>query len=1097
MDTFGLRGLGVFDFTQNYNPRSPKPPSEMSAPTTSLVPTLPSPRTARYRPQRDFSSSILTLLSVPSVSIDLVIMTVKETEFLAVFELLQPLQGQSQILRCLVEHSIYYFGLYGRYHAALLASHTAGIERALHSLGNAIRLLRPRLVVNVGIAWGADPSKQRLGDVLVADRVVNIDNVKVGPYQITDRGPMPAIDARTEAIVNECKRGWKFQNLEDLPSQVHLGLYLGSNTLLNNPQLKEEFLKRHPEAIGGEMEGYAIYAAAAQYRIPWLVIKGISDWGDGTKSLTNEYHNLATASAASFLHTICTEIPNLIDSTMSGPDITGPKERNNIPEGKTHSNLNKVVTHFQPKRFHELKTRMLELQNQGSGLILCAITGVPGTGKTELAKAYARRFNPSPQVFRWRLDPDPDLDNKNNRTNPNKPTQYEQAYSVLLDNFNLQSLKAYDTETREQMDQRLASMVWQKINQYPSWIVIFDNAGTETDIAKYLPSDTSIKGIILVTSQTANFFTANPRANFSVNNGLDPDEAIKLLHDVSGKVEEDLATTRNLVRELDYLPLGIRTAGSYIRNVAGTTFGSYTKTLQQDINEEHLVYLGESFIAQSAEDLKRVKSLRAAIRISIFKARDHNPPLFHLLKWSAFIANDEIPVHLLLELSKEPGYRDLTHKKKSILDIIGQKSYSLLTYDERQTCYIHQTTQVIIRHLTNSRVEIIKKLATVILQVYPYKRYFVEELDQCQRVVPHFTTLSQHISGDPMLARALVTEQLRLWLILGQLGYRFSQYTLGLHYLEQALKVAQESPNEHLELQAEILRYLAHNTYYLRDYQEARSYIERSVIIGLRVYGLTNWYMGRIYNVLGKILKEQAMMEEATMDEALRAYQRAEDICMNCRDRSVDSELELAYLYQGVASCLRHTRDFAGALYYLKKAQGIYEQNLGPSDPYTASVYKSLGTLGLYPDPEKFDEDTGVNYRESLYYVEEALSIYKKVYGPRHYRVANSYHWRNALLDVRGSKKDWNIALRDQDEAIKIYIQICGEVYQDLVASYYVKGRILQRLDRDLEAGKAYHEALKVGQKNPGRMKYWVQKSQERLQQLQALQDSEKIRPKL
>ena len=262
-------------------------------------------------------SRISTTASLPKVLIDIVILTVKETEFLAVFKLLEPLIDQSKIIRCLIENSMYYFGRYGLYNAALLASYTAGVEKALHSLGDAIRLLKPQLAVNVGIAWGANPEKTKLGDVLVADRVVNLDDVKITPDQTITRSAMPRIDDRTETIVHECKRLWNFPNLDGDPCQVHIGLYLGSNTLLNNPQLKANFLTRHPEAIGGEMESYAVYAAASRYRIPWIVVKGISDWGDGTKSKTDQYHALAAASAASFLHTICKEIPNLVQT--AGP----------------------------------------------------------------------------------------------------------------------------------------------------------------------------------------------------------------------------------------------------------------------------------------------------------------------------------------------------------------------------------------------------------------------------------------------------------------------------------------------------------------------------------------------------------------------------------------------------------------------------------------------------------------------------------------------------------------------------------------------------------------------------------------------------------
>ena len=38
-----------------------------------------------------------------------------------------------------------------------------------------------------------------------------------------------------------------------------------------------------PEAIGGEMEGVGLSAAAIRSRVPWILAKSICDWADGQK----------------------------------------------------------------------------------------------------------------------------------------------------------------------------------------------------------------------------------------------------------------------------------------------------------------------------------------------------------------------------------------------------------------------------------------------------------------------------------------------------------------------------------------------------------------------------------------------------------------------------------------------------------------------------------------------------------------------------------------------------------------------------------------------------------------------------------------------
>lgn len=130
-----------------------------------------------------------------------------------------------------------------------------------------------------------------------------------------------------------------------------------------------------------------------------------------------------------------------------------------------------------------------------------------------MAKAYAWQSNAE---FKWRLDPDPDTSN-----NIASKVSYQQAYSALLYNLNIESRKAYDKETLEEMYVRLNSLLWRRINQYSSWIVIFDNAGSYTDIDKYLPpNDLSRAGIILVTTHNPTRFKLYDTSYRLINNEL-------------------------------------------------------------------------------------------------------------------------------------------------------------------------------------------------------------------------------------------------------------------------------------------------------------------------------------------------------------------------------------------------------------------------------------------------------------------------------------------------------------------------------------------------------------------------------------------------
>jgi nucleoside phosphorylase len=86
--------------------------------------------------------------------------------------------------------------------------------------------------------------------------------------------------------------------IEPLPYQVHFGQMVSSATLVDSPEYRTKIKYLVPHAIGGDMEGAAIYAAAATNGIEWIVVKGISDQGQD-KSYAPQPR--AAANAADFV----------------------------------------------------------------------------------------------------------------------------------------------------------------------------------------------------------------------------------------------------------------------------------------------------------------------------------------------------------------------------------------------------------------------------------------------------------------------------------------------------------------------------------------------------------------------------------------------------------------------------------------------------------------------------------------------------------------------------------------------------------------------------------------------------------------------------
>lgn len=162
--------------------------------------------------------------------------------------------------------------------------------------------LSPRYIIMIGIAFGVDVSKQKLGTVLVSRKVLGYEQQRVGTAEddgsrsirargsITDASPeLVSLFEATAGIWNE--------------APVEVGLMLSGEKLVDNVDFREDLKSiAGGEAIGGEMEGIGLVVAAAEKPTPWVIVKAICDWADGKKSEQKKERQLTAArNAVSFM----------------------------------------------------------------------------------------------------------------------------------------------------------------------------------------------------------------------------------------------------------------------------------------------------------------------------------------------------------------------------------------------------------------------------------------------------------------------------------------------------------------------------------------------------------------------------------------------------------------------------------------------------------------------------------------------------------------------------------------------------------------------------------------------------------------------------
>lgn len=157
-------------------------------------------------------------------------------------------------------------------------------------LMSVFRDLQPDYIISTGIAFGRQSKGQTLGDILVSRQLVNYESRKESNGKIIFRGDKVACPMLEH--VNSGIHNWK-------GVKIHQGVVLSGNALVNSKEFLARLEQREPEYVGGDMESYGVYAVASMNGAKWVMIKGISDWGDGTKN--DDHHHIALENVGQFI----------------------------------------------------------------------------------------------------------------------------------------------------------------------------------------------------------------------------------------------------------------------------------------------------------------------------------------------------------------------------------------------------------------------------------------------------------------------------------------------------------------------------------------------------------------------------------------------------------------------------------------------------------------------------------------------------------------------------------------------------------------------------------------------------------------------------
>ncbi|MGF1488191.1 MAG: tetratricopeptide repeat protein [Prochloraceae cyanobacterium] len=260
------------------------------------------------------------------------------------------------------------------------------------------------------------------------------------------------------------------------------------------------------------------------------------------------------------------------------------KQTPQTPQNLPRSGIRKFVG-----RDRDLEKLHEELQSTERGIVITAVTGMGGIGKTELALQYAlakREENDYQSGICWLQARDQDL----------------AAQLVKYARIKLKLTLPEDFT----LEQNIA-FIWENWPNQGNILVVFDDVTSYESIKNFLPPN-SPKFKIIITTRLQYIADEFKQLDLEL---LTEDASLELLKSLtnSEKIEQELDLAKQLCERLGYLPLALELVGQYLAKHKNLTLNGMKARLEDQ-------GLKDTALQKKTKFAKTKKGVKAAFKLS-------------------------------------------------------------------------------------------------------------------------------------------------------------------------------------------------------------------------------------------------------------------------------------------------------------------------------------------------------------------------------------------------------------------------------------------------------------------------------------------------
>ncbi|KAI1839733.1 hypothetical protein JX266_014053 [Neoarthrinium moseri] len=314
------------------------------------------------------------------------------------------------------------------------------------------------------------------------------------------------------------------------------------------------------------------------------------------------------------------------------------------------------VQHFVARERERVEMRR-NLSSDGSRRIV-VLHGLGGIGKTQLAVAYTTRYRDQYSAIFW-------LSIKDEASIRHSFTKA--AMQILRQHPDTSGLNALDLQQNH--DEVIEAVkTWLSLPGNTKWLVVYDNYdnpqvpngvdGTGIDIRRFLPM--SYQGSIIITTRLSQVDIGH---RIRISKITSVEDSLEILSMTSGRDDLDIdLDARDLVEELDGLPLALATAGAYLRHVP-VSISDYLRLYKGSWARLH----ANTPSLGSYQD----RTLTSTWQVSYERIKSHNPLAANLLQLWAYFDNEDVWFELLLYGDNGPAWINKLHDELNFNSAMG------------------------------------------------------------------------------------------------------------------------------------------------------------------------------------------------------------------------------------------------------------------------------------------------------------------------------------------------------------------------------------------------------------------------------------------